>query len=248
MTTVRPLNEDEVFNEMKKMVAFIKQEALEKAREIKVKVSFPCVLSCAIRLLTDLLQADEEFNIEKAKIVRQESLNIEAVFERKIKQAEVQKRIAQSNHVNKARLRVLQERQQILDSLFEDTQSQIQEISADEEKYPELIEGLILQGAYTLMEPEIVVRCREADAEIAQFAAERATQQFQEAMKQDVSITVGEDYLPASSAGGVILAGLQGKIVVDNTLEARLEIIKEEMLPQVRYTLFGNSPSRKFFN
>jgi len=32
-------------------------------------------------------------NIWQAKIVRQESLNIEAVFERKIKQAEVQKRM-----------------------------------------------------------------------------------------------------------------------------------------------------------
>lgn len=35
------LNDDEVNTEMKKMVAFIKQEALEKAREIKVKVSLP---------------------------------------------------------------------------------------------------------------------------------------------------------------------------------------------------------------
>jgi UDP-N-acetyl-D-mannosaminuronate dehydrogenase len=49
-------------------VSFIKQEALEKAREIKVK-------------------ADEEFNIEKAKLVRQEALNIESFYEKKKKQA-----------------------------------------------------------------------------------------------------------------------------------------------------------------
>lgn len=42
----RPMNDDEVLTEMKKMVAFIKQEAMEKAREIQVK-------------------ADEEFAIEK---------------------------------------------------------------------------------------------------------------------------------------------------------------------------------------
>lgn len=40
------MNDDEVLTEMKKMVAFIKQEAMEKAREIQVK-------------------ADEEFAIEK---------------------------------------------------------------------------------------------------------------------------------------------------------------------------------------
>ncbi|KAI8370724.1 ATPase, V1/A1 complex, subunit E [Radiomyces spectabilis] len=229
MTSVRPLNDDEVFNEMKKMVAFIKQEALEKAREIKVK-------------------ADEEFNIEKAKIVRQESLNIEAVFERKIKQAEVQKRIAQSNHINKARLRILQQRQQGLDDLFEETNSRIHEIHKDEEKYATLLENLLLQGAYTLMEPEMAVTCREADVDNVRFAAEAVSQKYEQTLGQPVTITVNEDYLPASSAGGVIVTGLNGKIVVDNTLEARLNIVKEEMLPQVRVILFGHSPNRKFFN
>ncbi|KAG1316790.1 hypothetical protein G6F62_013280 [Rhizopus arrhizus] len=146
MSTARPLNDDEVFDEMKKMVAFIKQEALEKAREIKVK-------------------ADEEFNIEKAKIVRQESLNIEAVFERKIKQAEVQKRIAQSNHINKTRLKILQERQQVLDDLFEEANKRIHQVSDDQDTYRTLIEGLILQGAYALMEPEIDIRCRQQDVD-----------------------------------------------------------------------------------
>ncbi|KAG1810653.1 uncharacterized protein BJ212DRAFT_1377940 [Suillus subaureus] len=55
---------------MNKMVTFIKQEALEKAREIKVK-------------------ADEEFAIEKAKLVKQEQQAIDAQFEKKRKGAEV---------------------------------------------------------------------------------------------------------------------------------------------------------------
>ncbi len=55
-------------------VSFIKQEANEKAREIKIK-------------------ADEEFNIEKAKIVRQETIAIEAFYQKKAKQAEIQKKM-----------------------------------------------------------------------------------------------------------------------------------------------------------
>ncbi|KAH8110976.1 hypothetical protein DFH11DRAFT_1729944 [Phellopilus nigrolimitatus] len=46
--STRALNDEEVLSEMNKMVAFIKQEAMEKAREIKVK-------------------ADEEFAIEKVR-------------------------------------------------------------------------------------------------------------------------------------------------------------------------------------
>ncbi|KAI0247409.1 hypothetical protein BJV78DRAFT_1339426 [Lactifluus subvellereus] len=65
----KPLNDDEVLSEMNKMVPFIKQEALEKAREIKVK-------------------ADEEFTIDKAKLVKQEQQAIDAQFEKKRKGAE----------------------------------------------------------------------------------------------------------------------------------------------------------------
>lgn len=59
---------------MKKMLAFIMQEADEKVNEIKVK-------------------ANEEFNIEKAKLVRMESAAIEAQHERRLKQAEVKRRM-----------------------------------------------------------------------------------------------------------------------------------------------------------
>lgn len=54
---------------LRRQVAFIKQEAVEKAREIQIK-------------------ADEEFAIEKAKIVRQEAINIDSQYDKKIKQAE----------------------------------------------------------------------------------------------------------------------------------------------------------------
>ena len=70
----RPLSDDEVQSEMKKMVAFIKQEAIEKAREIQVK-------------------ADEEFNIEKAKLVRQETIALEAQYEKKVKQEEISRKM-----------------------------------------------------------------------------------------------------------------------------------------------------------
>jgi V-type H+-transporting ATPase subunit E len=73
----RGLNDAEVSAEMNKMVQFIKQEALEKAREIKVK-------------------ADEEFNIEKAKLVRQETVAIEAFYQKKIKQADIQRKMCVS--------------------------------------------------------------------------------------------------------------------------------------------------------
>jgi V-type H+-transporting ATPase subunit E len=105
---------------------------------------------------------------------------------------------AQSNHINKARLRILQERQQVLDNLFEDTDALIHEISKDEEQYATLLEGLILQGAYALMENDIVVRCREEDVDQVNNAIERVAEKYEESMKTRPEFTVSEDYLPAS--------------------------------------------------
>ncbi len=48
------------------------------------------------------------------------------------------------------------------------------------------------------------------------------------------------------SAGGIELYALKGKIKVDNTLEARLSMIAQKQLPQIRSKLFGANPNRKF--
>ncbi|KAL1920887.1 uncharacterized protein VTP21DRAFT_11522 [Calcarisporiella thermophila] len=230
MATTRSLSDQEVFNEMKKMVAFIKQEALEKAREIKVK-------------------ADEEFNIEKAKLVRQEAINIEAQYERKIKQTEVQKRIEQSNLVNKSRLRVLQAREQVLGDLFDSARDKLQQISKDKKKYEQLLANLIQQGAYKLLDEDIVVICRKSDVSVVETAIKNVVKSYKETVKKDVSITINkEENLPASSSGGVIVTGHNGRITIDNTLDSRLALCEDKMLPEIRRMLFGFSPNRKFFN
>lgn len=53
---------------------------------------------------------------------------------------------------------------------------------------------------------------------------------------------------PHRSAGGVWVVGGSGKIEIDNTFEARLQLLKENALPAVRKTLFGTNPHRKFFD
>ncbi|KAI9228939.1 MAG: ATPase, V1/A1 complex, subunit E [Piptocephalis tieghemiana] len=229
-TPARALNDEEVYSEMKKMVAFIKQEALEKAREIKVK-------------------ADEEFSIEKAKLVRQESANIEANAQRRVKQAEVQRKINQSHQVNKARLSILEEREQLLVKLFEDTSSQLRKVASNEKSYRILLRDLLLQSFYALMEEEVVVQCRQEDKPLVEGAISEAKKLYTSNMNRTVAATIdSKNYLPASSAGGVNVTAHYGRIICENTLESRLELVKEQLLPEIRVLLYGHSPSRRFFN
>ena len=196
---------------------------MEKAREIKVK-------------------ADEEFAIEKAKIVRQETQNLDQQAERKRKQAEIQKRMcvahetrdadarsAKSTATNKSRLRVLEAREQMLEDILEAARKQVSEVSKDENKYADLLKKLVLQALFTIMEHEVVVQGRKKDSSALGKAIESASSEFKEKTGNEIKITQ-KDELSDDLAGGVIVTGHSSKLTVDNTLDQRLHIMEECVL------------------
>lgn len=52
---------------------------------------------------------------------------------------------AQSTSTNKSRLRVLQTREQLLQDLFTDARGKISELSSEEGRYSQLLEGIIVE-------------------------------------------------------------------------------------------------------
>ncbi|KAJ2526448.1 V-ATPase V1 sector subunit E, partial [Coemansia sp. RSA 1935] len=80
-------------------------------------------------------------------------------------------------------------------------------------------------------------------------AVPRAAKLYTEKTGKSVNVTVVENSpLSDSVLGGVRVSTLGDRITVDNTLQARLDLSSSRMLPQLRDTLFGQSPNRKFFN
>ncbi|KAI9187925.1 V-ATPase V1 sector subunit E [Blastocladiella emersonii ATCC 22665] len=225
----RPLQDDEVQNEMKKMVAFIKQEALEKAKEIKIK-------------------ADEEFNIEKAKIVRQETATIDALFQKKTKQFEVQRKIAASNHLNKSKVKVLQKRHDLLAQVFQDTRQRLEAITTKGDEYRQLLEDLLVQSFLELLEAEVTIQCVDRDVDAIKSVLDAAKKRYEEIAGLKVNATIDQTFLPKSAIGGVIVTAQAGRIKVLNSLESRLEIASEQLLPDIRITLYGMPPNRRFFD
>lgn len=157
------------------MTAFIRQEALEKAREIQLK-------------------ADEEFAIEKSKLVRQETAAIDTQYEKKFKQAAMSQQITRSTLANRTRLRVLSARQELLDDLFQEARGQISGIAAkDAKKYQEVLKALILEGAYALNEPNVDVRARKKDKDAVKKAIGEAEKDFKVAVGKEVKINLDEE-------------------------------------------------------
>lgn len=212
------------------MKAFIEKEAQEKAREIKLK-------------------ADEEYEIEKASIVRSETAAIDATYEQKFKKASLAQQITKSTIGNKTRLRILSTKDEVLNEIFDAAKAKLSSISSNKGEYRPAFIGLIEEGLLALMEDEVSLRVREEDLSLAKEAIEEAAKNYEATTKDSIKINIVEDdFLSKDCAGGVIVINKDGKIEVNNTLDERLKLLSQEALPGLRLELFGMSETRKFLD
>ncbi|KAG0423589.1 hypothetical protein HPB47_000628 [Ixodes persulcatus] len=102
------------------------------------------------------------------------------------------------------------------------------------------------KGLYQLLDPDVTVFCRRKDAKLVQAAVEVASKVFKKKTGIQANVTLDKDnFLPEASTGGVEMSSMKGKVRIVNTLESRLELISQKILPQIRVELFGKNPDRK---
>jgi len=216
-------------------VKFIYREAEEKASEIQAK-------------------AQEEFSIEKARIVQEEKLKIMKEYERKEKQIEVKKKIAYSNELNQSRLRLLKAREEGVQRLLGEAHHLLAEIPKDSNNYQSLLQQLIVQGLLKLAEPKVQVICRKQDKQLLEKVLKLAIEEYTKISGKTCEVHLDNDtFLPAGAdkggegeacSGGVVLSTPDGRIICSNTLDARLSMAFEQNLPAIRTKLFGKSTTR----
>nr|SVE73869.1 EOG090X0F8Y [Daphnia atkinsoni] len=175
------LTDSDVQKQIKQMMGFIEQEANEKVEEIDAK-------------------AEEEFNIEKGRLVQQQRLKIMEFYERKEKQVELQKKIQSSNLLNQARLKVLQAQQQHIQNLLAESRVRLSKSSTDQSNYTRVIRDLIIQALFQIMEPVVTIRCRQVDLELVESVLPEAIAKYSEAMHKPCQINIAkENFLPVNT-------------------------------------------------
>uniref|UniRef100_A0A7S0Y0G8 V-type proton ATPase subunit E n=1 Tax=Hemiselmis andersenii TaxID=464988 RepID=A0A7S0Y0G8_HEMAN len=227
------MDQQAVNKQIKQMVEFIKQEANEKAHEI-------------------LIKAEEEFNIEKLRLVEQEKVKVKSEYETKHKQIEIKRRIAFSNEVNANRLKVLTSRDEVLTSVKAVVANELGKIGEPSNAaYKDLMLKLTVQGLYQMMEPAVVVRVRQSDSSIANAIIKDAAAQYKSGTGKEVTITVDKEYLPKKDDtvnpcyGGVKLFTPDFMTAIDNSLNGRLDVVLAQKLPDIKIALFGRSATRR---
>lgn len=214
-------------DQIRQMVNFILQEAHEKANEIRVKT-------------------EHDFNLEKQTLVHEAKLAIQEEFAKKEKDREIQERIARSAEIGECKVKKMRNRDDLLKQLLNEAGGKCAMVARGA-NYSQLLQKLIIQGLIKIEDLEVKVYCRPEDkaavAEILPGAVEEYVSIIKEAsgitMKPKVSMNEDESLdLPESTYGGVKMTSLNGKIVCDNTMLARLNLVYEELLPSIREILF----------
>lgn len=224
------LSDADVQKQIKHMMAFIDQEASEKVEEIDAK-------------------AEEEFNIEKGRLVQQQRLKVMEYYERKEKHIELQKKIQNSNLLNSSRLKTLRAREDHIAALLNEAQSKLVNVTHDQKQYKSILESLVEQGLYQMLEDKVSIRCRQKDEKLLTELLPSAAAKYKTATGKTVDMTVDKtNYLSPEMCGGVEMVAQDGKIKLDNTLDSRLASISHQMLSELREMLFGRNINRRFFD
>lgn len=234
---VNRMSKDDTKKRISQMCEFIKQEALEKANEIKIKTQ-------------------EEFELDRQMLAQEGKMKVQEEYEKKEKDLQVQQRIAQSAEIGRQTKRRMVARDDLLNALYQDAKDRLAKLSLnDKEKYTAVLKDLILQGLIKIEEPDIVVRCRKVDMEIVRAVIPEVREKYIKMMKDEcamdveVTVTLNEDegkMLPPppdgtpmiSCSGGIIMEGHSGRLVLDNTFDKRLEVCFHDLKPVTRKCLF----------
>ena len=204
------------------MIEFIERDAHEKAREYDD-------------------EAQSVYDSEKASLVEAQKKKVAAEASKQMKQIDVQHRVQQAQSTKLQRMKLLDERVAIVDSLKDQTKLQVQGLVKDATKYKQLLADLLRQAAIAV-EADAVVKCRKADEAAVKTLLANAEQAAVSATGKPCTLSISADNLEDQvSWGGIMLTSADGKITCDNTLASRTSHCFAEQLPIVRHYLFNES-------
>ena len=176
---------------------------------------------------------------EKEKISRK-------IF-KELEEFKVKVKIQESQKKNKLRLEKLKVKIDYVNNIVEETKTALIEKVKDKGTYKEVMTKLIIQGLIKLLESDVNVIVKKEDVELVKTVLDKAKSNFEELMSSQtikfknlkVKLTIDEKYfLPDYIIGGVMVTAMKSKIRVDNTLNKRLELLKQSAIPDIRKILF----------
>jgi len=156
---------------------------------------------------------------------------------------EIQQRVARSTSIASSRVKKMKARDELLEQLKRDATEKLVAFAKSAE-YSSLLKKLVIQGLIKIEESIVEIQTRAEDKQITARLLPEAVAEYRSLMASaghtvNPSVTMSDVALSSKAvSGGIILTALGGRIVLNQTLDERLQIAYAEMMPSVRYGLF----------
>ncbi|XP_044736946.1 V-type proton ATPase subunit E-like [Chrysoperla carnea] len=204
------------------MLAFIRQEACEKINEIETRT-------------------EEDFSLAKGKYVQNERLKIMQRYKKEEKKELVAQKRELSRLENASRLKVLFRCREIVDDIIEEARRNLSQFSHHgTEVYQKMLKSLILEGILMILESQVILTIRAKDKTFVNSILDECVKTYVEETGKPLELRLDKRfYLNENENGGVKLRDRRSRLIIDNTLNTRFNLIITKMQPHIRATLFG---------
>ena len=239
-------------NQIRQMVNFILQEAHEKANEIRIKTEHDfnlekqmVVHNAKLRIQEEYAKKERDREVED-RIARSNSIGEARVTKMKERHTLLQSLLAQSKQQCQNIASNAGSYKQLMTGLLVQGM-----IKIDEENLELTCREADVQVVNSVKDAAVaqcVCRCcgcccAAAAASDSPPSLPPSLTRYKQIMQGhgvtvNTVVTVGAKRLPNDSAGGIVLSADRGRIVCDNTLDARIDLVYKEQLPEIRATLF----------
>jgi len=218
----------EVNNQIKQMIAFINQEAREKAEEIRVN-------------------AERSARNETATFIHTEKLRLNKEYEQKTEDVTQQRTIQKTQILREGQLKKLRNKDELKGKLKEAATTALKG-AVKTASYKEFLINSAVEAALLIDEKKVAFTGLKADQQLLRTGLAEISRRYKKACARpdyngsnpDCDFSMVESkVLDDSKVGGVVASAMAGRIVVDNTLLARLDICMHDLLPQLAKMMFG---------
>jgi vacuolar-type H+-ATPase subunit E/Vma4 len=200
-----------------RLVEDILKESRAKAEEIKKE---------------GLTQIEDSISKARADAVREADL-----IARNTKtecDAAVNRRVSQEKQ--KARLAYLTAKNSVLDHVMSEVQTKLAEFSRDDSRYPAFLLKSIVRGMEAVPSDRVKVALSESD--LRRYGGSKLVEDALAKMRTPKTAVLKDE--PISTIGGAVVMSQDGKVRVDCTLEAKLGLVKTQLLPEMSKILFAS--------
>jgi V/A-type H+-transporting ATPase subunit E len=145
------------------------------------------------------------------------------------REAEQEKQRIIANARLRARKMKLDAKEEVIRAALEEAEKKLKKVSTSKD-YPKVLENLIEEAAISIGEKEVKIFVRKEDARIL-------TADLLEKLSKEAKCKISLSSQTINTCGGVIARTNDGRVEVDNTLETRMERMREDLRSQVAEVL-----------